>query len=237
MFIHWLLYHKVSCFMMLSVLFIIYLIFDTIRVGDTMYTFNESIKNHLSQSDETMAFLIKHLPLKDKTMHYDSLLSGIIAIIISQQLALSVAEKLFQAFKARFSPLTQAHLNTFSARDFKEIGLSNAKSETIKRLLNTPLDENLMQASNETIFKTLTSIKGIGPWSAEMVIMFMKKDMNYFSFNDGGIKNALKIFYPNADYQTLVDKFHPYKSYACIILWEALAYKKILLEKMEENYD
>lgn len=203
-----------------------------------MYQFNETIIHHLSNSDPVMMTLIKHVPLNSRISSFKTSLEGLIDIVISQQLALSVASKLNEAFLNTFGPIRKAHLLTFTAEDFKSIGLSRAKSETIERIVHSSIDfEALKDASNEIIFNTLTSLKGLGPWSAEMFIMFIKEDQNFFSFNDGGIKNALKTFYNGVNHQALAEKFDPYKSYACLVLWEALALKKNLLKKMEEDND
>lgn len=201
-----------------------------------MYTFNETIIKHLTESDPVMAFLIKEIPLNDRHGSNQDALSGLISIVISQQLALSVASKLNDAFTHAFKPITKKNLANYSADDFKKLGLSRAKSETIKRIIESPINfDALKMAPNETIFDTLTHIKGLGPWSAEMFILFIKGDQNFFSFNDGGIKNALKTFFSGRDYQTLAQAFDPYKSYACLVLWEALAHKKTLLKKLEES--
>jgi len=207
-------------------------------MGDSMQPFNETIKTHLSSADPMMAFLIHHLPLHVRHDTHISALEGLISTVIAQQLATSVATKLYGAFSDAFSPITKTHLKRFSAADFKTVGLSSTKSETIERIVHASIDyEALKEASNLDIFNTLTRLKGLGPWSAEMFILFVKRDPNFFSFNDGGIKNALKTFYSGSNHETLVQKFDPYKSYACLVLWEALAHKKILLKKWEETHD
>jgi DNA-3-methyladenine glycosylase II len=208
------------------------------KVGDRMDLWQEHILTHLSSKDETMAFLIKHLTLNPIEFSQERAFMALINTVIAQQLASSVASRLSAQFKEKFSPLKKDHLKGYDALAFKAIGLSKAKSETIVRILDSDIDfEALKDADNETIINTLTTIKGLGPWSAEMFILFVKQDENYFSFKDGGIRNALNTFYPEKNHKALVEKFSPYKSYACFILWQALAYKKHLLKLMEENND
>jgi DNA-3-methyladenine glycosylase II len=87
--------------------------------------------------------------------------------------------------------------------------------------------EEIEQKDNETIISELTRVKGIGPWTAEMFLIFALNREDVFSFGDLGLKNAIKKIYnlqdiPNLEIEKIISKWSPYKSYACRILWRSL---------------
>ena len=85
----------------------------------------------------------------------------------------------------------------------------------------------LQKLDDEGVIRELVQVKGIGPWTAEMFLIFSLGREDVFSFGDLGLKNAIKKIYgltntTNADIAKIVIKWSPYKSYACRILWKSL---------------
>jgi DNA-3-methyladenine glycosylase II len=70
------------------------------------------------------------------------------------------------------------------------------------------------------VVKELTKIKGIGPWTAEMFLMFSLGRPDVFSPGDVGLKRAItKLYGPN---KCEPNRWSPYRTYACRILWRSL---------------
>ena len=81
---------------------------------------------------------------------------------------------------------------------------------------------------DEEIIKNLIQVKGIGRWSAEMFLMFSMGREDVFSYGDVGLRNGLMRLYGFKDkpvleeVEKIVNKWSPYKTYGCLLLWQSL---------------
>ena len=114
----------------------------------------------------------------------------------------------------------------------RKAGLSGSKVQYIKNIARAVESgeinfRKLSKASNEEVIESLTKIKGIGRWSAEMFLMFSLARPDVFSKGDLGLKIAIKKLYnlePRKNkkkYEALVESWKPYRTLACIILWKS----------------
>jgi DNA-3-methyladenine glycosylase II len=116
----------------------------------------------------------------------------------------------------------------------KAIGLSNAKTQYVLNvaqfaLENDVTDKRLKKMSDEDIIALLTQIKGVGRWTVEMLLMFTLGREDVFAVDDYGIQVAMKNLYKLDDSNKklfkeklikLADKWRPYRTYACLHLWQ-----------------
>jgi DNA-3-methyladenine glycosylase II len=167
-----------------------------------------------------------HLP----TDHFSALCRE----IIGQQLSSKVARVIFERFKDIFpdKQITSKNILKSGNQTLRATGMSHAKVNSLKdlsqKIENGEITlKEIGQKNNETIISELTKVKGIGPWTAEMFMIFALNREDVFSFGDLGLKNAIKKIYnlKNAtreDIEKIISKWTPYKSYACRILWRSL---------------
>lgn len=82
--------------------------------------------------------------------------------------------------------------------------------------------------SNEAIIEQLTTIKGVGKWTVEMLLMFTLGREDVFAVDDLGIQQAMTKLYnlDNSDKKAMKEKmirlsskWTPYRTYACLHLW------------------
>lgn len=122
--------------------------------------------------------------------------------IVGQQLSGKAGRAIFNRFKNVFpgkivSP--QAVL-AISHATLRNSGISHAKARYVRNLAESvaskELDfKNFKNLSNEGIVKKLTKVKGIGPWTAEMFLMFTMGREDVFSPGDLGLRKAIKKIY------------------------------------------
>ena len=81
----------------------------------------------------------------------------------------------------------------------------------------------------QTIYDELITIKGIGPWTAEMFGMFYLLEKDIFPIKDIGIIRAMNQVYGNEgealdlnEIIKIADKWKPYRSVACWFLWRSI---------------
>ena len=89
---------------------------------------------------------------------------------------------------------------------------------------------DFINSSNNDVINELTKIKGIGVWSAEMFLMFVLMRIDIFSKGDLALMNSLKINYKinindNNSLDILINKWSPYKTVACLLLWKSIEEK------------
>ena len=111
-------------------------------------------------------------------------------------------------------------------------GLSQRKYEYIKSIAKSILTSKLSLEAIENLSNTeaiefLSSIKGIGPWTAEMFLMFAYRRLDVFSIGDIALRRAISEVY-KIDYSDhnkmlkISENWKPYRSVVCWYLWEYL---------------
>jgi DNA-3-methyladenine glycosylase II len=154
--------------------------------------------------------------------------------IIGQQLSTKVARVIFERFKNLFPKenITSTYLISIEQEVLRAIGMSNSKAQFLLDLAQKVENKEisfakLQKLDDEGVIRELVQVKGIGPWTAEMFLIFSLGREDVFSFGDLGLKNAIKKIYglpnaTNADIAKIIIKWSPYKSHACRILWKSL---------------
>lgn len=155
--------------------------------------------------------------------------------IIGQQLSGKVSDVIFARFEKLFSTntITPRTVLKLSEEQLRTTGMSWSKTRFIRDLAQKILDktvqlDHLATLSDQDVIGELTKVKGIGPWTAEMFLMFTLGREDVFSYGDLGLKNAIKKLYgfkmdPTIkQMEKIVNKWKPYRTYAARILWKSL---------------
>ena len=159
---------------------------------------------------------------------------ALVSAIISQQLSTRAAATI----KARLDhlaggPLTPRRLAAIDDERLRGVGLSRQKIAYIRDLCNRVSSgqlalDHLDAMTDEDVVGALTSVKGIGRWTAEMFLMFRLHRPDVLPVGDLGIIKAVQRAYglrkiPSPDRLTkLGEQWRPYKSVACWYLWASL---------------
>ena len=200
-------------------------------------TLNKKIINHFKKVDPILYSVIEKVGVYGSKISDDYFLE-LCEIIINQQLSDKAAATIFARFKRLFpqKKITPEVLLKLSAEKIQSCGTSRAKVSFLKDLAKKVLAEELRldqlnKLSDDLIMKELTKVKGIGPWSVEMFLMFTLGREDVFSYGDLGLKNAIKKLYKfkkeptREQIEKIVEKWKPYRTYACRILWRSLELK------------
>lgn len=115
--------------------------------------------------------------------------------------------------------------------DLRQAGLSGNKTKYIKNLAEAVQNgtiqlDKMKDLTDEEVIAQLTTVKGIGRWTAEMFLIFSLARPDVFSFGDGGLYNAMKKLYggvlTRAKQEEITERWKPYRTYASLLLWESL---------------
>lgn len=191
---------------------------DPLKNMNFIYT--EDDLKYLSNKDSKMKELITtYQPFYRPTHHnpLDALINAIIGQVITATLAQSIKAAFDQDFPDPMDALNH---------NLKYLKLSQSKTDTIQRVLieidegRLRLDE-LHDKDDEAIIKALTSIKGIGPWTAKVVLIHGYYRKNISIKEDLVLRKSIEKHYPNQSFDEVMKQFTPHQSLASIILWKA----------------
>lgn len=190
--------------------------------------------NYLSASDPVMAKLIRRFgKLNPVKPHQPDRFAEIVDSIISQQLSGKVASVIYSRLQDKCQIDPHQILNT-EDRILRECGMSWAKVKYVKdlaeRTANGTLQLNKLDTmSDAEVIEHLVIVKGIGPWTAEMILMFSLNRPDVFPVDDLGIQNAFVKHYGFKKDKRLKTKmlktsqsWRPYRTLACRYLWKSL---------------
>ena len=137
--------------------------------------------------------------LKPKKNYFKSLTRTIIYQQLSGKAAQTISDRFISLYPSNDYPLPQDVLKT-NHDLLRSVGISNAKAHYIKNIaeafINGTVDhENLDQLSDTEIIDQLISIKGVGPWTIQMFLMFTLNRLDIFPTGDLGVQKGFKIYF------------------------------------------
>ena len=192
-------------------------------------------RRHLARRDPILRDLMRvHGKCGLADAQHGDPFGALMKAIVSQQLSTKAADTIFRRLIALFdgapTPLALAGLTDLQLR---EVGLSGQKLRYMRDLGgrvqdgSLPLHE-LDAMTDDEVIASLTQVKGIGRWTAEMFLMFRLHRPDVLPVDDLGIVKAVQKAYrlrktPTADRLNKIgDAWRPYRSVACWYLWRSL---------------
>jgi len=189
----------------------------------------------LMRRDPVIATLIRQhgecgLASAQRTDPFHALLHAIIA----QQLSTKAARTIEGRFSALFDGnATPAAVSRVSDEQLRAVGFSGQKVRYVRDLCGRILDRSLQlhaldAMTDDDVIQALTSVKGIGRWTAEMFLMFRLHRPDVLPVGDLGIVKAVQRAYklrtlPSPERLTKIgETWRPYRSVACWYLWASL---------------
>tara|TARA_Y100000590_G_scaffold395382_1_gene475306 strand:- start:208 stop:834 length:627 start_codon:yes stop_codon:yes gene_type:complete len=190
-------------------------------------------KTYLMKKDKVMKKIIKKYSDKNLTTRRDVFFS-LCKSIIGQQISVAAANSVFFKFKLICKgKINPKNVNLITTSKLKKCGLSRQKVKGIKELskkfLNKSFNPKLInKMSDEEAIEHLSSLRQIGKWSAEMILLFTYNRPNIWPIQDIGLlraisKNYNKKYLPPKNFvNKLKIKFSPYCSVATWYLWRSI---------------
>lgn len=160
--------------------------------------------------------------------------SDLCKAIVGQQLSGRAAETIWKRIILLFpeNKITLEGVLKVKGHRLRKAGLSWAKIKYVKDLAEKVRDKlvqlnKLDQFSDQEIIFELTKVNGIGPWTAEMFLMFTLGRPDVFSYGDLGLHKAIcKIYNLQSPSREQIENitlcWSPYRSFACRVLWQSL---------------
>ena len=190
------------------------------------YTTRET--DYLSQKDKRLGEAIQKVGPIQREVDTD-LFSAVVHHIIGQQISTKAQATIWQRMREALGSVDADHILAAGVPQLQKLGMTFRKAEYItdfaQKVQNGKFDlEEIWQKPDEEVIQELSSLKGIGVWTAEMILLFCMQRPDVFSYDDLAIQRGLRMLYHHrkidrklfAKYRR---RFSPYCSVASLFLW------------------
>ena len=188
--------------------------------------------NFLKAKDPALGKVIDELGYVYRAVIPDMFMA-LINSIIGQQISTKAQETIWERFQTMFDPVTPEHIFSLPPEEIQTCGISMRKAEYIREIaaniLDGSLDLDLLHTmDDEAVCARLSQIKGIGVWTAEMLMIFSMQRTNILSWDDLGIQRGLRMLYRHRKltrdlFAKYKRRYSPYSTIAGLYLWRISA--------------
>ena len=193
------------------------------------FVYGEKEIEYLKKRDKKLGAAIDQIGMIKRDVLLEPFKS-IISSVVGQQISNKAADTVNARLLNLLGEINPQNIVNTSIEDIQKCGMSNRKVEYIKGIaeaaINKTIDfDNLYKLSDEEIIKQLTSLYGVGVWTAEMLLIFSLGRMDVLSFKDLAIIRGMKRLYnlekvTKEDFEKYRKRYSPYGSVASLYLWE-----------------
>jgi 3-methyladenine DNA glycosylase/8-oxoguanine DNA glycosylase len=199
---------------------------------------HEAALEHLAKSDKVLAGLIRTVgPCLLKPRLNTSPFQTLVQSVAHQQLngtaANTILKRVVALYARRKFPKPEDVLET-PDEHLRAAGLSRAKTAAIKDLAAktveglVPASRAMRKMPDSEIVERLTTIRGVGPWTVEMLLIFKLGRLDILPATDFGVRKGFAVVYRRRKLPTPAallehgERWRPYRSIASWYLWRAL---------------
>jgi DNA-3-methyladenine glycosylase II len=158
------------------------------------------------------------------------LFSSVIHHIIGQQISTAAQKTIWGRIHHTIEHVTVDAIDHLSRDEIQAFGMTFRKAEYIKDFTTQVKQgkfvlEDIAGKTDEQIIQQLTSLHGIGVWTAEMIMIFCLQRPNILSYDDLAIQRGLRMLYHHksvdkSKFETYRKRYSPYATVASLYLWE-----------------
>lgn len=183
---------------------------------------------YLKNKDKILGGVIEKIGHIERVTDTD-LFSSVVHHIIGQQISTKAQETIWQRLKDELGEVNAENIYATDVSRLQSMGMSFRKAEYIKDFADKVHSgsfnlQDISEMSDEEAIKALASLKGIGVWTAEMILLFCLQRPDIFSFDDLAIQRGLRMVYHHRKidrklFEKYRRRFSPYCSVASLYLW------------------
>ncbi len=192
------------------------------------FTYGKQETEALSAKDPKLAAVIAQVGPIEREVDTD-LFSSVVHHIIGQQISTKAQATIWQRMRDGLGTVDAAHILEAGVPRLQAMGMTFRKAEYItdfaRKIRDGQFDlEGIWQKPDEEAIRELSTLKGIGVWTAEMILLFCMQRPNVLSYDDLAIQRGLRMLYHHRRIdRKLFEKYRrrytPYGSVASLYLW------------------
>ena len=192
------------------------------------FQYGEIEINYLKRKDKKLAWAIEQIGHIERKLDAN-LFAAVVRHIVGQQISSKAQATVWARLEARLKDVTPLAVHDMSAQELQGLGMSLRKAEYIKdfadKIVSGEFDLQVVEHMNDAeAITALSSLKGIGKWTAEMILLFCLQRPDIFSFDDLAIQRGLRMVYHHREigrerFGKYRRRFSPYCSVASLYFW------------------
>lgn len=201
------------------------------RVSDLkpIFRYGETEIRYLQKKDKILGREIERIGMIRREVTPD-LFTALISSIVGQQISGKAKDTVWQRLLDRLGGITPQSLAQANFATVQGCGMTMRKAAALQdvavQVLEGKFDiDGLAALSDDELCKRLSSLKGVGEWTAEMLMIFSLERPNVLSYGDLAIRRGIMKLYRHkeldrARFERYRKRYSPYCSVASLYLWE-----------------
>lgn len=191
------------------------------------FEYTKAEVDYLGQRDERLKKAMDGIGMIKREM-IPSFFEALMNSIVAQQISSAALHTVWQRMKSEIQDMSADNIANMSEEYLCGFGISGRKANYIisaaTELKNVDISR-LSSLDNEEFTRELCKLKGVGSWTAHMMMIFCLGRKDVFAVDDYGVKKGLMTLHGLQDIskdeaQEFAELYSPYGSVACLYLWE-----------------
>ena len=197
-------------------------------VINVYFAYGEAELSYLRQKDRRLCEVIDRIGHVDRAVDPD-LFSSVVHHIIGQQISTKAQATIWQRMQDALGAVNAETILKAGVPNLQALGMTFRKAEYItdfaEKIHTGAFDLDAVEhMRDEDAIRALSSLKGIGVWTAEMILLFCMQRPDIFSYDDLAIRRGLRMVYHHREidrerFERYRRRFSPYGSVASLYLW------------------
>ena len=193
------------------------------------FQYGQKETNYLKKKDKRLSEVIDRIGPVQREFIPD-LFAGLVNSIVGQQISTKAFITIWNRIKDLFGTVTPENILSKSAEELQKCGITMKKSVYIRNIamdiINGTLNlDELYELPDDEVCRRLSSLNGIGIWTAEMLMTFSMQRPDILSWDDLAIRRGIMMLYGHKKldknlFGRYKKRYSPYGSVASLYLWE-----------------
>ncbi|AET66766.1 HhH-GPD superfamily base excision DNA repair protein [Desulfosporosinus orientis DSM 765] len=184
--------------------------------------------NYLKRKDKKLGAAIERIGMIERKITPDPFIA-IVSSVVSQQISNKAAETVWNRLLSLLERITPENIAQMNVSKIQGCGMSERKAGYIKGIADAAISgsvdfKTLHTLSDQEIIDVLSSLHGVGVWTAEMILIFSLTRPDVVSYRDLAICRGMKNLYglkelPKEKFERYRKRYSPYGTVASLYLW------------------
>ena len=190
----------------------------------------ETAKKELSDNDIILSRIINKFDDLELISRGDIFFT-LIRSIIGQQISVKAASTVWSRFTEKVGEINPKNILSVDFEDLRSCGLSQKKTEYVIGISESWHEYSLFdwnKMDDEEVIEKLIKLRGVGKWTAEMILIFTLLRPDVFPIGDIGMIRGIEKSYnsgvrmSNDELYALSEKWKPWRTVACCFMWRTV---------------
>lgn len=194
-----------------------------------IFQYGEKEIAYLKQKDKRLAEVIDRIGMVEREVDSD-LFSSVVHHIVGQQISTKAQATIWQRMREALGAVNADTVLAAGPDRLQSFGISHRKAGYITdfavKVQNGAFDlEGIWEKPDDEVIAELSSLKGVGVWTAEMILLFCMQRPDVFSYGDLAVLRGMRMVYHHRKidrrlFEKYRRRFSPYCSVASLYFWE-----------------